>query len=68
MTNIKYWVSDLSEVAQKELFEICKNALIEEGYEEETITDYLNDLPNEKLGNLDELVEYDKLIELSNKQ
>ena len=67
MTNIKYWVSDLSEVAQKELFTHCRNQLIKEGYSLSVIDDYINELPNEKLGNLTQLVTYDMMIKLSNK-
>lgn len=64
---IKYWVSDLSHAAQQELFTHCRNQLVLEGYETSVIDDYIAELPNEKLGNLNQLVSYDMMIRLSNK-
>ena len=63
--NIKYWVSELSEVAQTILFDHCSNKLREYGYSDNTINEYMADLENEKLVNLDELVSYDMMKNLS---
>ena len=63
--NIKYWVSELSDVAQTILFNHCHDKLKEYGYSNNTIDEYMADLENEKLVNLDELVSYDMMKNLS---
>ena len=63
--NIKYWVTELSETAQTILFNYCHDKLKEYGYSNNTIDEYMADLENEKLVNLDELVSYDMMKNLS---
>lgn len=67
MMKCKKWVSELSDRSQKELFAICENKLIEYGYSKKDIKVFMFDLSNEKLTNLDNLISYEKMLELSNK-
>lgn len=64
-TNVKYWVSDLSEKAQQVLLKKIETNLTSEGHDSEVIETYLEDVKDEKLGNLDYHVSYDEMVELS---
>lgn len=68
MTNnkIKYWVTDLSDKAQDLLVKHCSRQLKAMGYCKHEINRYVEDLPNEKLGNLNELVSNNLMIKYSN--
>lgn len=65
MVNYPYWVTDLNEVAYVMLECIIIEQMESDGYTKEDINNYLLDLKNEKLGNLDYYltsVELSKLI------
>lgn len=62
---MKYWVSDLSESAFQLLRNHVSNKLNELDLTEEEYNDYMNDLENEKLDNLEELVSYDLRLKYS---
>lgn len=65
MVDCPYWVSDLDEVAYTMLEFIIIEQMEIDGYSLDEINDYVSDLKNEKLGNLDYYltsVELNKLI------
>lgn len=62
---MKYWVSDLSNKAYDVLVSTVRNNLIND-YSIEEANEYINDLKNEKLGNLSFHLSYDDMIKLSN--
>lgn len=62
---MKYWVSDLSENAFQLLRNHVSNKLNELDLTEEEYNDYMNDLENEKMDNLEELVSYDLRLKYS---
>lgn len=64
MPKLKYWVSELHPIAQNELILICTEKLKNEGYDEESIFNFIKDIKNEKLLNLEELMPYEKIIKL----
>lgn len=60
--NYKYWVTDLSDKAQDLLIKHCTRQLTAMGYCKHEVDRYVNDLANEKLGNLSELVSNNLMI------
>lgn len=63
--SVKYWVSELSDSAIDNLKKECYNILISYGHEYELINDFINDIENEKLMNLEELISHERMKELS---
>lgn len=65
MSKIKYWVSELSDQAIKELKNECFEILMSYGHDEDHIHDFIDDIENEKLMNLEELISRERMKELS---
>ena len=63
--NIKYWVTELSDHAQKLLVAHCKRQLKKMGYCDYEIDMHIQDIENEKLLNLEELVSRKLMIKYS---
>lgn len=63
---MKYWISQLS----NEAIEIIKNKvysnLFQNGYAENQIQQYIEEIENEKLGSLDYHLSYEEMKQLSN--
>lgn len=62
---MKYWVSDLSEKALQLLKNHVAKQLKELDLTELEYVEYMNDLENEKLDNLEELVSYELRLKYS---
>lgn len=62
---MKYWVSDLSEKALQLLKDHVAKQLKELDLTESEYVEYMNDIENEKLDNLEELVSYDLRLKYS---
>lgn len=62
---MKYWVSDLSEKALQLLKNHVAKQLKQLDLTNEEYVEYMNDLENEKLDNLEELVSYDLRLKYS---
>lgn len=62
---MKYWVSDLSEKALQLLKNHVAKQLKQLDLTELEYVEYMNDLENEKLDNLEELVSYDLRLKYS---
>lgn len=62
---MKYWVSDLSEKALQLLKNHVTKQLKQLDLTNEEYVEYMNDLENEKLDNLEELVSYDLRLKYS---
>lgn len=62
---MKYWVSDLSENAKRLLNNHVSKKLKELDLTKEEYNEYMNDLENEKLDNLEELVSYELRLKYS---
>lgn len=62
---MKYWVSDLSEKALQLLKNHVAKQLKQLDLTDEEYVEYMNDLENEKLDNLEELVSYDLRLKYS---
>lgn len=62
---MKYWVSDLSEKALQLLKDHVSKKLNELDLSQVEYNEYMNDLENEKLDNLEELVSYDLRLKYS---
>lgn len=62
---MKYWVSDLSEKALQLLKNHVSKQLKQLDLTNEEYVEYMNDLENEKLDNLEELVSYDLRLKYS---
>ena len=65
MSKIKYWVSQLSDQAIKDLKKECFDILMSYGHDEDHIHEFINDIENEKLMNLEELISRERMLELS---
>lgn len=63
--NGKFWVSELSDNAQKKLVKKYKK-LLKDDYSKEDVEFYVSDLINEKLGNIEDTVGANYLKKLSN--
>lgn len=62
---MKYWVSDLSDNALRLLKNHVSKKLKQLDLSNEEYKEYMNDLENEKLGNLEELVSYELRLKYS---
>ena len=62
---MKYWVSDLSEKALQLLKDHVSKKLKQLDLTESEYVDFMNDIENEKLDNLEELVSYDLRLKYS---
>lgn len=66
MVKYVYWVSELSLEAVTLIECIVTAQLKDEGYDDESILYFIEDLKNEKLGNLDYFLTSVEMVKLSN--